>query len=194
MQVPTLPPLAAALCVALVSTLALAGCAAPDRGPEEPDGGADAPGGNGGGNGLAPQHHHAEDAEAGLRAEGDLYPCDGGFCVDARAWNDGGETFHVSDVCVPPWSERMARDDEPVQHREPVFHCQAFGTRPFPPGDDSVLNTTWDGRVWNDEEGHMVPAPPGAYVWSLTFSAHGRSDGGGRVDLVLEFPVVVGQT
>lgn len=171
--------------LAVAACLLLAGCAEPDAGDEGPDDGA---------GGFAPQHHHAEAARAGLRAEGDLVPCDGGFCVDARAWNDGETTYHVSSVCVPPWTERMTRDGETVQHREPMAYCAAFGTQPFPPGDEDVVNVTWDGRVWDDGDQRMEPAPPGAYVWSLTFRAYEGPDGGGPVDLVLEFPVVVGQT
>ena len=174
----------------VAACLLLAGCAEPGAGDE----GTDSGDGGGAGGGLAPQHHHAEAAEAGLRAEGDLSPCDGGFCIDARAWNDVGETFHVSSQCVPPWSERMARDGGTVQHREPMAYCAMFATEPFPPGASQAINASWDGRVWDDGAQRTEPAPQGAYVWSLTFRAYRDADGGGPVDLVLEFPVVVGAT
>lgn len=178
--------------VVLPLLLLLAGCAEP--GGEDPDGGPGPDGPGPGTPGFAPQRHHAEDARDGLRAEGDLYECGGGFCVDARAANEGDRTYHVSSICVPPWSDAMARDGAAVQHREPMAHCAAFGTEPMAPGDDREVNVTWDGRLWDDAEGRLEPAPQGAYVWSLTFHAYGEADGGGPVSLVLEFPVVVGPT
>ena len=135
--------------VLLLAALLLAGCsdnALPDTSPTPSDGddGNDGSGdgsGNGSGNGagFAPQtgHDEADDPAApGLRVVGDMRTCESGFCVNFTAYNEGSATYHASDFCMPPWSDGMERDGEPVQHRRPTAHCAGFGTAPFVPGDE----------------------------------------------------------
>lgn len=174
-----------ALHLLLVAAFLLAGCAG------TPD---DA---GGGGSGFAPQSGHDEDtdpAAPGLVLEGDLRECEAGVCVDAEARNEGEATYHISDFCVPPWSESMQRDGEGVQHREPMAHCLGFGTEPFGPGDVITHNTSWDGTLWDADSESYHDAPQGAYQWTINFRAWEDGQGGDAHDLAITFTVIVGET
>lgn len=177
--------------------LLLAGCAETD-----PADGDQLPDGTGGDNdavdpGFAPQEEHDEATDPGapgLVLEGDMFPCDEGFCIDAEARNEGDEAYHVSSICVSPWSERMERDGQAVAHRQPMAHCLAFGTAPFEPLDTLRTDFSWSATVWDAEEERFQPAPGGAYQWIVTFRAYDEDDGAGAHDLETTFTVVVGET
>lgn len=149
------------------------------------------------GNSFAPQEDHdeAQDDDArGLWLSADLVTCQEGYCINATAGNAGPATYHVSSICVTPWSERMEKEGDAVQHREPIFHCLAFGTEPFIPGEERAYKSTWDGRLWDEAAEAYVPAPEGAYQWMVAFRAYEDADGGSPHDLEISFTVVIGAT
>lgn len=146
------------------------------------------------GEGFAPQSHFDEDVHDGLHLSGTLSDCDIGFCLDVLAENEGTTTYHVSDICVTPWSDAMKQRDHAVQHREPTAHCLAFGTAPFEGGDSMTTTFVWNKTLWDDDQQKYMDAPEDAYTWSVTFQAYEEADGAGPIDLTVEFPVIIGAT
>ncbi len=126
--------------------------------------------------------------DGAVSLRGSVVPCDAGFCLNATATNEGTQAVHISNMCVPPFRESMHRGDAQVQHREPIFHCAAFGTEPLEPGAQRHYESTWDGRLWN--EGYE-DAPAGTYTWKLTFQYWSQADGGQANELTLPFEIAV---
>ncbi len=165
------------LCIALACLLA--GCTAPSNEiePAEPPS-------------FAPQEHRDEDVQGDLSLVVEMEACDEGFCVSAVATKESG-TYYVSNICKPAWSETMEKDGKAVTHKEPRFYCAAFGVGEM--DAQMFFNTTWDGQVWDDAAGKMVPAEPGAYQWTIHFRAYAAEDGSDPVDLDGTVTVVVGE-
>lgn len=175
--------------------LLLAGCAEPGAAPDDAAGGDQAPDGTAGdAPPFAPQQGHDRATHDDVVVEGDMATCEAGFCIDAEARNEGDRTYHVSSICVSPWSDRMERDGQRVQHVEPMAHCLAWGTSPFAPGDSLEVALAWNATLWNETRQQAEPAPPGAYEWIVSFRFYGGADGEGTHALDLSFTVVVGQT
>lgn len=147
------------------------------------------------GNGFAPQTGHVEatsPAAPGIRIVADLRTCNEGFCVTANATNTGSRTYYISSICAPPWMDSMKHEGDDVQPHEPQYQCQAFGTKPFAPGDWAEATFAWDQMLW--DSGHAEPAPEGGYDWSFHFDAMDDSDGGGRHIITATLHVRVGET
>lgn len=130
----------------------------------------------------------------GVFANATLYEePDGSYRMSVLAVNKGEATYRVSNVCVPPWMDRMETGQgERVDHREPVGYCAAFGLGPFPPGASEEATFEWDGRLW--EEDGPRDAPPGLYAWNATFEFFNGGSGAEfdrreRITLVLHIIV-----
>lgn len=174
----------------------LAGCAdtdAPpadtlptDPGPSEPS----QPG-----PGFAPQTGHQESSSDAVSLVGDLYAegCDEMFCIDAVATNEGGDVY-VHDICITSWSESMLQRQSSVQKDEPMAHCEAWGVRAMDSQEQLEVAFTWDGRLWDDDAGEMRDAPEETYTWSIHFAYYTDNEGGGRTELSIDFPVIIGET
>jgi hypothetical protein len=153
-------PTAVALALA---ALLIAGCTSPEGGA--PDG--DAPGASTSDSDTHPDF-------PGMVLEATFDPAT--RTIHAEARNEGDRTYRVQAMCVGPWRESMrdASGDE-VQPREPRAYCAAFGLGPFPPGETSTHDLTWDGRLWDGNR--MVAAPEGDYRWSVQFEVFGPGEG-----------------
>lgn len=145
------------------------------------------------GNGFAPQEGNQGASDDRASLSGQFSTCDAGFCIDAVATNEG-EPIYVSDICVTPWTESMAQGGKAVQKSEPMAVCMAFGVRPMETNEQLEANFTWDGRLWDDDAQAYKDAPEGDYVWSIQFTYYTGSNGEGRNQLELDFPVVIGAT
>ena len=141
--------------------------------------------------GEGPQQDQSEDIQEGLHLSGVLSPCEFGWCLDLLAENEGSETYHVSDMCVTPWSERMDQHDHAVQHRQPMAHCMAFGTAPFSPGASNATTLTWNETLWDDDQGKYVLASGGTYTWYASFQAFKEADGGEALTAEVAFAIVL---
>jgi hypothetical protein len=128
----------------------------------------------------------------GLKVTADLHVCEAGLCIDAVATNGGPRTYHVSSICVPPWSDSMRSDGRAVQPHPSRASCLAFGTKPFGPGASNATTFSWDQRLW--DSGHAEPAPQGGYDWAIHFLAYDDAGGGGRHDLNATLHLIVGET
>lgn len=148
-------------------------------------------GGGGGGNGFAIQQGTAHGSKQGIDVDVTWKACDAGFCANATATNNGGSTVQVSSICESPWTDRMAHDGKPVEHREPQFTCLAYGRAPFAPGDSRQANFTWDGQLHDDDP--AVWAPEGAYTWTIAFWWD-DADGGARQEAAADVHLIVGET
>ena len=147
--------------------------------------------------GFAPQTHHDEAEANGLHLEGDLStgcPADERFCVYATARNDGDQDLYVHDICITSWSESMSRNGEDVQKSEPMVVCEAWGVRAMEPGEQMETYFAWDGRLWDEDTGAYRDAPADTYTWNVHFSFYTSSGGDGQEELVVSFPVVIGET
>ncbi len=175
----------------LLMAAALGGCIDPDA-EGLPDNGAGH--GSDPGPGFAPQQGHAEDTQGDLNLQSWLKACEAGFCIDLTATNEGSKPYYVSNICVPPHDEQMTRDGETVYPREPRAYCAAWGVRAWEAGEDIDFSYEWDGKLWDDASGKMVPAPEGAYQWTIQFHAYGGSGGEDRVTLAVTHTVIIGET
>lgn len=100
----------------------------------------------------------------------------GSYRMEVLAVNEGETSYRVSNVCIPPWTDRMETGQgERVEHREPVGYCAAFGLGPFPPDARERATFEWDGRLW--EEGGPRDAAAGGYVWYATFEFFASGSG-----------------
>ncbi len=177
----------------VAASFLLAGCASTSdtvTGPVDSDG-ASTPGP---GQGFAPQTGFDEDIQGDLHLSVFLSTCEAGFCLRGLAENEGADTYHVSNICVSPFSDAMKRQGEPVYPREPQAVCEAFGTAPFAPGASMEANFTWDQKLWDQESESMQDAPEGPYQWSMIFDAYEHANGGDRVTLTATVTVIVGET
>ncbi len=186
------------LALTFVAMIALAGCTdAPadeaqlgDELPLDPHAGS----GTQPGQGVAPQQGLEEDVGGDLHLRGVMRACEAGFCVEATASIEGLDSYYVSNICVPPHGDAMERDGSPVQHREPMAYCAAFGLREWTRDEQIDFNYTWDGQIWDDAKGELVAAEDGAYQWTILFHAWDSPDGGKRTTLAITFTVVIGET
>ncbi len=183
------------LVVLLLASVAFAGCASPNGLPDElPQDGGSTDNSSAPAPGFAPQQGFQEDIEGDLHLASWFAACDAGYCINATATNEGSTSYHVSNICVPPHDDRMERDGERVEPREPRFYCQAFGLREWTAGEDIEFAYTWDGKLWDDERGQMVAAPEGAYQWTILFHAYDQQDGGDKITLEVTHTVIIGET
>lgn len=137
----------------------------------------------------APQTEKMSSVLQGVRANATLHQeLDGTYRLEVLAENLGRQAYRVSSVCVPPWTDAMDAQGEPVDHREPVGSCAAFGLGPFGPGARQEMTFRWDGKVWH--EGGPRDAPPGTYRWTATFEFFEEDTGTDRRErITLEFLV-----
>lgn len=131
----------------------------------------------------------------GIFANATLYQEQGGsYRMEVLAVNEGETAYRVSNVCMPPWTDRMENGQgERIEHREPVGYCAAFGLGPFPPGAREQATLEWDGRLW--EEHGLRDAPAGQYVWNATFEFFNNGSGSEFEDrdrITLELRINVG--
>lgn len=183
-----MPSLLQSTLAVLFVALAVAGCTAPDDadGPDGTDGastttsqttsgGTETPAPSGSST-VSFTTTEGPGHDLGLQANGTMHPCGadspdaGDRCFFVQAENVGEEPFNVSNICVPPWLDAMARDGEPVQPREPIAYCAAFGTRPVAPGETVHGRFTWDERLWDDGDARSEDAPSGTYDWTATLT------------------------
>ncbi len=92
--------------------------------------------------------------------------------LEGTARNTGSRTYQVSAICVEPWNARV-RDSSgtDVAWEEGRAHCEAFGLKPFKPGDTITFSASWDGKLHNDD-GSTRPAPSGSYLFSGRFEVY----------------------
>ncbi len=180
----------------VILVVSLAGChepAAPDDDHGLPTDGSNAGGTSELADGEGPPGDEFQESLVGdIHVSGTIRECDVGHCIDATATNEGTETYHISNMCVPPWSDKMRdADGNDVQHREPMFYCAAFGTKEFPPQSSETVTLEWDHQVWNDPEGKYEPAPAGTYHWDVTFVAYEGSGGEGRTEVTVTWTLTI---
>ena len=186
------------LLAAMLLTAALAGCVV----EEDPGGDGPAPTGGststpttsppGGGQGFAPQQGTAHGEHAGIEVHVRWEACEAGFCANATATNNGTATVQVSSICQSPWTDRMARDGQPVRHREDQAMCLAYGRAPFAPGDTRHADLSWDATVHPDGDAKGEPAPEGAYTWSIVFWWEDAA--GTRSEAAADIHLIIGET
>jgi hypothetical protein len=172
--------------LAIALAVLLSGCLV-EEDPQDDDAGDT----GGPGPDFAPQQGTAHGSNAGIDVDVVWRACDAGFCANATATNQGTRTVKVSNICVPPWTERMTKDGEEVQHQEGRAYCAAYGVRDFAPGDVAFANFTWDQRVWDDEA--ASDAPEGSYTWAIAFWWEDPQSGT-RPEAVASIQLVVGET
>jgi hypothetical protein len=108
----------------------------------------------------------------GLLLFATITKADDGLRMDATLSNDGTRTFQASSVCVSPWATHLKDDrGRTLTLQGPQVACLAFGLAPIPPGAKLSHNWTWDGNVWDGDDGPRR-APPGLYMWHVTFDAY----------------------
>ena len=197
----------------LLMTAFLAGCAsdAPEDATDDPAMGMPVPGSDvddtevlptddtrpADGQGFAPQTGRQESDNGVVRLVGDLSTAcaaDERFCIHAVATNEGDADLYVSDICVSPWSESMKQRDSTVQKSGPVAVCMAWGVRALAPGQQIGADLSWDGMLWDDDAQEYREAPQDSYTWSVHFAYYEGEDGSGSDELVLDFPVIIGET
>lgn len=161
----------------LVFTMAFAGCVV-DPGEDDDETGSSPD--TQGRFSLDGYHKERTKTSGGIVLAGTMRHCDESLCVDVNATNEDGRSYHISNICVPPWEEQMTRHNDTVAHREPTFHCLAFGLREFEDGETIQYSTQWDARVWNDAASGYEDAPSGTYAWRITLMTYDESDGAGR--------------
>jgi hypothetical protein len=152
---------------------ALAGCAG-ELGADGTTGDAGDDAGGSGPQRYSEQDTHPDFPGAVLRADLTVRGGDE-WILHANATNEGQRTYRVSNICVEPWQESMREvQGEQVFPREPEAHCEAFGLGPWPPGAQDNLTLVWDGRIWGEDG--MEDAPPGDYVWNVSFELYDEGD------------------
>jgi hypothetical protein len=177
------------LCLAAV--LLLAGCVEPEGGgPSSTDSATPGPGGHGG-NGFAVQQGTAHGSNHSIDVDVRWRACEAGFCANATARNNGTATVRISSICVSPWTDRMAHDDKPVEHREPQVTCLAYGRTDFVPGAVAYGNFSWDGRLHDEDQAES--APEGSYTWAIVFWWE-ASDGAEKQEASADIHFVIGET
>lgn len=145
--------------------------------------------------------HDEEDSAShedfpGLFASGRMQGSGPAVRVEATANNLGERAYRVPDgACRQPWSEAMTGPDgAPVQPRRPMPACASFGLKEFPAHDFLAKDLAWNGTLWDAASGSFVPAPPGAYAWTVTFDVYSGGSGAQFDDhaaLTLSFDVQV---
>ncbi len=187
----------------LLIVVSLAGCASDsdpgdDAGDQLPDGsggeGAPPDLGSQPAPGAAPQHGVGEDVDGPLHLVVKLSACEGGFCLNGTATNEGLEPYYVSDQGAPAQRETMTRDGEVVYPREPRAYIAIFSVREWSAGEDIEFSFLWDGMLWDDASDTMKPAPDGVYQWTALFDAYGSPSGDDKVTLAVTHTVVIGET
>lgn len=180
--------------LALGIALLLSGCVLVEDDGGEGDGGdapeLTAPGGPG--QGFAPQQGAANGSRDGIHVDVRWRACEAGFCANATATNHGATTVRISSICQSPWEDRMEHDGQPVQHREGLATCAAYGRDDFGPGAKAYANLTWDQRLHADD-GSSRPAPEGAYTWSIVFWWEDKATQA-RAEAVADVHLIVGET
>lgn len=105
------------------------------------------------------------------------------------ARNDGSVSYVVETECGDPWRFWLERGDERLQHEAPKPRCEAFITKPFPPGSSVGTRFDWDRGLWNATTGRSERAPAGDYGLFVAFTFH---EPGGRQDsVVMSYPFEV---
>lgn len=180
---------------AIALAVLLSGCVLvkEDTGDEGDQAGDPMPtGGNGGpGQGFAPQQGTAHGSNHGIELDVAWRACEAGFCANATATNRGDVPVSISNICVPPWAERMRKDGQEVQHQEGRAYCAAYGVRDFEPGEKAYADFTWDQRIWDGVESQ--PAPQGAYRWTIAFWWQDQATQERR-EVTADIDLVVGET
>ncbi len=88
----------------------------------------------------------------------------------------------------------MRQRDHDVQKEQPRAVCEAWGVRPLAPGERSSMDFSWDGRLWDEDAQEHRDAPEDVYTWSVHFVYYEDAEGGGRRQVSLDFPVIIGET
>jgi len=148
-----------------------------DDGAGGGDGGAGGDGGDGTGDGGDQAYDQDSDPEfPGLVLDGTMDPQadNGSAVITASVRNNGNEQYRITNICVEPWSENMTMAGEPVQHREPMVHCMAFGLGTF---ENDTRIFAWNRTVWEEDAtglgtGHYVAAAPGDYIWQVHYRVY----------------------
>lgn len=122
----------------------------------------------------------------GLEASVEVAVTDGVARLEGTARNTGSRTYQVTAICTEPWNARV-RDGSgnDVAWEEGRAHCEAFGLKPFKPGETLAFGASWDGQLRNDD-GSTRPAPSGAYLFSGRFEVYtgsGIEESGERIVL-----------
>lgn len=126
----------------------------------------------------------------GVVVDATLNSLNGRHQVAAVARNQGSATYHVSSICVPPWSDEV-RDAQGTRVWPPSsVYCAAFGRSPFKPGDRLDYKAYWNETVYADGEG-TDRAPPGFYDWETVFGAARDSESGPEERVKVSFRIRV---
>lgn len=111
--------------------------------------------------------------------------------VHATARNQGPNTFYVSSICIPPWSELVEDASGRDVWPPPQYYCQAFGRAPFGPGARMEHVTFWNETVHDAARGETDRAAPGDYVWTVGFRAAKERESGEESRVALAFSIRV---
>lgn len=100
--------------------------------------------------------------------------------------NAGSVLYKVETQCGDPWRFWFERAAERFEHREPRAQCEAFITKPFPPGARLGERLDWQRTVWNATRERVERAPEGTYNLFVAFSFYAES--GGMDSILLSYP------
>jgi hypothetical protein len=57
-----------------------------------------------------------------------------------------------------------------------MAYCAAFGLKEFRPGATESFSVTWNGTLWDEDRRTYRAAPPGLYMWTVSFEAFRGGD------------------
>jgi hypothetical protein len=101
----------------------------------------------------------------GLVVEGTRESRSGRHAVVVHATNAGERTYHVSSICHPVFLDHVESSKGARVWPQPPIFCEAFGTRPFTPGETLTHRSWWNGTTASGG------SAKGTYTWVVTFHA-----------------------